>query len=123
MLCWLRPEKENQPARPGPLQRWYVAAPPRGHFLTVPRLFVMLLDNQTILQREPFMTTAASCSCFCFSQEKDKEKKEKEKDSKEKEKKVSNGHQFTAVASVQGSQCSQCNKALTGREAFHCTRK
>uniref|UniRef100_H3D2Y5 Uncharacterized protein n=1 Tax=Tetraodon nigroviridis TaxID=99883 RepID=H3D2Y5_TETNG len=32
-----------------------------------------------------------------------------------------NGHQFTPVASVQGSQCSQCSKAFTSREAFHCT--
>lgn len=56
-------------------------------------------------------------------QEKDKEKKDKEKDAKEKEKKVINGHQFTPVGSVQGSQCSQCNKALNSKEAFHCTRK
>lgn len=54
-------------------------------------------------------------------QEKDKEKREK--DAKEKEKKVFNGHQFVPVASVQGSQCSQCSKAFTGREAFHCARE
>lgn len=60
---------------------------------------------------------------FLIVQEKDKEKKEKEKDAKEKEKKVVNGHQFTAVASAQGSQCSQCNKAFTSKEAFHCTRE
>uniref|UniRef100_H2UP40 Uncharacterized protein n=1 Tax=Takifugu rubripes TaxID=31033 RepID=H2UP40_TAKRU len=49
------------------------------------------------------------------------EKKDKEKDAKEKEKKVVNGHQFTPVGSVQGSQCSQCNKALNSKDAFHCT--
>ncbi|XP_056871047.1 A-kinase anchor protein 13 isoform X5 [Takifugu flavidus] len=55
------------------------------------------------------------------TREKDKEKKDKEKDAKEKEKKVVNGHQFTPVGSVQGSQCSQCNKALNSKDAFHCT--
>lgn len=62
-------------------------------------------------------------SWFYILQEKDKEKKEKEKDAKEKEKKVLNGHQFTPVASLQGTQCSQCNKAFSSKEAFHCTRE
>lgn len=62
-------------------------------------------------------------SWFYVLQEKDKEKKEKEKDAKEKEKKVLNGHQFTPVASLQGTQCSQCNKAFSSKEAFHCTRE
>lgn len=62
-------------------------------------------------------------SCRYISQEKDKEKKEKEKDAKDKEKKVVNGHQFAPVPSVPGGQCSQCNKAFTSKEAFHCTRK
>lgn len=70
-----------------------------------------------------FLSKSSPAQCLSTLQEKDKEKREKEKDAREKEKKVINGHQFTPVASVQGSQCSQCSKAFTSREAFHCTRK
>ncbi|KAF0043529.1 hypothetical protein F2P81_004866 [Scophthalmus maximus] len=53
--------------------------------------------------------------------EKEREKREKEKEGKEKDKKTVNGHLFTAVSSGHAAQCSQCSRALTSKEAFHCT--
>ncbi|AWP01963.1 putative A-kinase anchor protein 13-like [Scophthalmus maximus] len=55
------------------------------------------------------------------TREKEREKREKEKEGKEKDKKTVNGHLFTAVSSGHASQCSQCSRALTSKEAFHCT--
>uniref|UniRef100_A0A096LW12 Phorbol-ester/DAG-type domain-containing protein n=1 Tax=Poecilia formosa TaxID=48698 RepID=A0A096LW12_POEFO len=48
-------------------------------------------------------------------------KRDKDKESKEKDKKAVNGHIFTPVSSNQFLQCSQCNKAFNGKEAFCCT--
>ncbi|XP_035485140.2 A-kinase anchor protein 13 isoform X2 [Scophthalmus maximus] len=55
------------------------------------------------------------------TREKEREKREKEKEGKEKDKKTVNGHLFTAVSSGHAAQCSQCSRALTSKEAFHCT--
>ncbi|XP_068612828.1 A-kinase anchor protein 13-like [Brachionichthys hirsutus] len=55
------------------------------------------------------------------TREKDREKKEKEKDSKEKDKKSVHGHLFTPLSPGQAPQCSQCSKAFSSKEAFHCT--
>ncbi|XP_014873608.1 A-kinase anchor protein 13-like isoform X4 [Poecilia latipinna] len=55
------------------------------------------------------------------TREKDRDKRDKDKESKEKDKKAVNGHIFTPVSSNQFLQCSQCNKAFNGKEAFCCT--
>ncbi|XP_043954461.1 A-kinase anchor protein 13 isoform X3 [Gambusia affinis] len=55
------------------------------------------------------------------TREKDRDKRDKDKESKEKDKKAVNGHLYTPVSSNQSLQCSQCNKAFNGREAFCCT--
>ncbi|XP_038148804.1 A-kinase anchor protein 13 isoform X2 [Cyprinodon tularosa] len=55
------------------------------------------------------------------TREKDRDKRDKDKDGKEKDKKAVNGHLFTAVSSNQSIQCSQCNRAFNGKEAFCCT--
>ncbi|XP_014826311.1 PREDICTED: A-kinase anchor protein 13-like isoform X2 [Poecilia mexicana] len=55
------------------------------------------------------------------TREKDRDKRDKDKESKEKDKKAVNGHIFTPVSSNQSFQCSQCNKAFNGKEAFCCT--
>uniref|UniRef100_A0A3Q2R2M4 Phorbol-ester/DAG-type domain-containing protein n=1 Tax=Fundulus heteroclitus TaxID=8078 RepID=A0A3Q2R2M4_FUNHE len=56
-----------------------------------------------------------------LTQEKDRDKKDKDKEIKEKDKKTVNGHLFTPSSSNQSIQCSQCNKAFNGKEAFCCT--
>ncbi|XP_035992138.1 A-kinase anchor protein 13 isoform X3 [Fundulus heteroclitus] len=55
------------------------------------------------------------------TREKDRDKKDKDKEIKEKDKKTVNGHLFTSSSSNQSIQCSQCNKAFNGKEAFCCT--
>ncbi|KAM4596554.1 A-kinase anchor protein 13 isoform 6-T6 [Fundulus diaphanus] len=55
------------------------------------------------------------------TREKDRDKKDKDKEIKEKDKKTVNGHLFTPSSSSQSIQCSQCNKAFNGKEAFCCT--
>ncbi|XP_008403048.1 A-kinase anchor protein 13 isoform X7 [Poecilia reticulata] len=55
------------------------------------------------------------------TREKDRDKRDKDKESKEKDKKAVNGHIFTPVSSNQSLQCSLCNKAFNGKEAFCCT--
>ncbi|XP_035009533.2 A-kinase anchor protein 13 isoform X3 [Hippoglossus stenolepis] len=55
------------------------------------------------------------------TREKERDKREKDKEGKEKDKKTVNGHLFTAVGSGHAAQCSQCSKAITSKEAFHCT--
>ncbi|XP_027869711.1 A-kinase anchor protein 13 isoform X3 [Xiphophorus couchianus] len=55
------------------------------------------------------------------TREKDRDKRDKDKESKEKDKKAVNGHLYTPVSSNQSLQCSQCNKAFNGKEAFCCT--
>ncbi|KAM4744287.1 A-kinase anchor protein 13 isoform 2-T4 [Anableps anableps] len=55
------------------------------------------------------------------TREKDRDKRDKDKESKEKDKKTVNGHLYTPVSSNQSIQCSQCNKAFNGKEAFCCT--
>ncbi|XP_053277907.1 A-kinase anchor protein 13 isoform X3 [Pleuronectes platessa] len=55
------------------------------------------------------------------TREKERDKRDKDKEGKEKEKKTLNGHLFTAVGSGHAAQCSQCSKAITSKEAFHCS--
>ncbi|XP_067827474.1 A-kinase anchor protein 13 isoform X2 [Heptranchias perlo] len=53
---------------------------------------------------------------------KNKEKeKSKEKEVKDKDKKTINGHVFSTILAFGSPQCHQCNKAITGREAYLCT--
>ncbi|XP_060924028.1 A-kinase anchor protein 13 isoform X6 [Limanda limanda] len=55
------------------------------------------------------------------TREKERDKRDKDKEGKEKDKKTLNGHLFTAVGSGHAAQCSQCSKAITSKEAFHCS--
>lgn len=56
-----------------------------------------------------------------YKKTREKEREKKEKEGKEKDKKSTNGHLFTSVGSSESTQCSQCNKALTSKEAYRCT--
>ncbi|XP_057701735.1 A-kinase anchor protein 13 isoform X2 [Corythoichthys intestinalis] len=59
-----------------------------------------------------------------YKKNREKERDKKEKEAKEKEKKAINGHHFAATGSGQvptSTLCSQCNKALGGKEIFQCT--
>uniref|UniRef100_UPI00398F2EEE A-kinase anchor protein 13 isoform X2 n=1 Tax=Pristiophorus japonicus TaxID=55135 RepID=UPI00398F2EEE len=52
---------------------------------------------------------------------KEKDKSTKEKEVKDKDKKTLNGHAFTAILAYGPPQCHQCSKAITSREAYHCS--
>ncbi|XP_055010223.1 A-kinase anchor protein 13 isoform X2 [Boleophthalmus pectinirostris] len=55
-----------------------------------------------------------------YKKTREKEREKKEKEGKEKDKKSTNGHVFSSVCLSQSSQCSQCNKTFTSKEAYLC---
>ncbi|XP_072321570.1 uncharacterized protein [Eucyclogobius newberryi] len=56
-----------------------------------------------------------------YKKTREKEREKKEKETKEKDKKSTNGHVFSSMCLSQSSQCSQCNKTFTSKEAYLCT--
>ncbi|KAK7913546.1 hypothetical protein WMY93_013757 [Mugilogobius chulae] len=55
-----------------------------------------------------------------YKKTREKEREKKEKETKEKDKKSTNGHVFSSMLLSQTSQCSQCNKTFSSKEAYLC---